>query len=253
MEHRVDKSIDAEQIADQVRLLVNQLQIMGRTDLLLRAITVPTLEQLRTEAARGTLSKLIITKDFRLILANGNRDVVLTPVHRAVYLFFLKHPEGIEFKRLSEYHHELFAIYTHIMPDGDAVKMKETVDRLTILLTMPSTKSAHASNQPFPRSWMTTLPATIRSTVSRHAYSRNRQRFGSSASSLSLFPASSWSMKAKSPDTGYPSSFLWELRILIEIRLPLFQEGLTTFLRFIHCIIKHGSIACKFLNACLSI
>ena len=131
MEHRVDKSIDAEQIADQVRLLVNQLQIMGRTDLLLRAITVPTLEQLRTEAARGTLSKLIITKDFRLILANGNREVVLTPVHRAVYLFFLKHPEGIEFKRLSEYHHELFAIYTHIMPDGDAIKMKETVDRLT--------------------------------------------------------------------------------------------------------------------------
>ena len=131
MEHRVDKSIDAEQIAKEVRLLVNQLQIMGRTDLLLRAITVPTLEQLRTEAARGTLSKLIITIDFRLILAYGNREVVLTPVHRAVYLFFLKHPEGIEFKRLSEYHHELFAIYTHIMPDGDAIKMKETVDRLT--------------------------------------------------------------------------------------------------------------------------
>lgn len=131
MGHRVDKSIDAEQIAKEVRLLVNQLQIMGRTDLLLRAITVPTLEQLRTEAARGTLSKLIITKDFRLILAYENREVVLTPVHRAVYLFFLKHPEGIEFKRLNEYHHELFAIYTHIMPDGDAIKMKETVDRLT--------------------------------------------------------------------------------------------------------------------------
>ena len=122
---------DAEQMARQVRFLVNQLQVMGRTDLLLRAISVPTLELLRTEAARGTLSKLIVTKDYRFILANANREVALSPIHRAVYLLFLLHEEGIEFKRLSEYRNKLLNIYKRIMPNGDTEKMEETVGRLT--------------------------------------------------------------------------------------------------------------------------
>ena len=122
---------DAEQMARQVRFLVNQLQVMGRTDLLLRAISVPTLELLRTEAARGTLSKLIVTKDYRFILANGNREVALSPIHRAVYLLFLLHEEGIEFKHLSEYRNKLLNIYKRIMPNGDTEKMEETVGRLT--------------------------------------------------------------------------------------------------------------------------
>lgn len=121
----------ARLIARQVREMVERLQVMGRTDLLLQAISVPTLEQLRTEAARGTLSKLIVKRDGRLILGDSNREVLLSPVHRAVYILFLRHEEGIEFKRLSEYRDELLTIYDHIMPDGDTEKMRETVDRLT--------------------------------------------------------------------------------------------------------------------------
>jgi hypothetical protein len=117
--------------ARQVRQLVNDLQMMGRNDLLLRAITVPVLEELRTEAARGTLSKLIITKDYRFILANGNREVQLSPIHRAVYLLFLGHPEGIEFKRMADYRDELLSIYRKVSPQTDNEKAIETVNRLT--------------------------------------------------------------------------------------------------------------------------
>lgn len=130
----------ARLIARQIRELVKKLQVMGRNDLLLQAITVPTLEQLRTEAARGTLRRLFVKDDGRLFLegdkntGNGNNNTIevqLSPVHRAVYLLFLRHEEGIEFKRLSEYHDELLSIYDHICPDGDKAKMHETVDRLT--------------------------------------------------------------------------------------------------------------------------
>lgn len=121
----------AMQMAREVRELVRELQVMGRNDLLLKAITVPTLEELRTEAARGTLSRLMVKRDGRLILANGNREVQLTPVHRAVYILFLRHPEGIEFKRLGDYSSELLDIYKRIMPDGDIDKMRESVDHLT--------------------------------------------------------------------------------------------------------------------------
>lgn len=121
----------ALQMARQVRDLARGLQVMGRTDLLLQALTVPTLEELRTEAARGSLSRLVVKRDGRLVLANGNREVPLSPVHRAVYLLFLRHDEGIEFKRLGEYRDELLSIYRRIVPDGDEAKMRETVDRLT--------------------------------------------------------------------------------------------------------------------------
>ena len=127
----------ARQMAQQVRELVRKLQVMGRNDLLLQAITVPTLEQLRTEAARGTLRRLIIKPDGRIFLEENSTDnsntveVQLSPVHRAVYILFLRHEEGIEFKRLSEYRDELLSIYDNIFPEGDKEKMRETVERLT--------------------------------------------------------------------------------------------------------------------------
>lgn len=127
----------ARQIARQIQELVRKLQVMGRNDLLLKAISVPTLELLRTEAARGTLRRLLVKHDGRMFLegspASGNHavEVQLSPIHRAVYLLFLRHEEGIEFKRLSEYRNELLSIYDRISPDGDNAKMRETVDRLT--------------------------------------------------------------------------------------------------------------------------
>ena len=91
-----------EEIARQIRRLIEQLQMAGRNDLLLHAVGVPLLEELRIEAAKGKLSRLVITKDYRFILEDYHQEVELQPVHKAVYLLFLAHPEGIEFKRLAE-------------------------------------------------------------------------------------------------------------------------------------------------------
>ena len=100
-----------EEIARQVEVLAVQLYNSGRTDLLLQAIGVPLLEELRIEAAKGKLSRLIITEDYRFILEDYHKEVDLQPVHKAVYLLFLAHPEGIEFKRLVEYREELTRYY----------------------------------------------------------------------------------------------------------------------------------------------
>ncbi len=97
----------AEELALEVKRLTEQLMAEGRKDLLLKAISVPLLEELRIEAAKGKLSKLLITEDYRFVLVDYNQEVELQPVHKAVYLLFLAHPEGIEFKKLSEYREEL--------------------------------------------------------------------------------------------------------------------------------------------------
>ena len=122
----------AEEMAAEVRALTEQLHAMGRNDLLLKAIGVPMLEELRIEAARGQLSRLLITHDFRFFLLDYERkEVVMQPVHKAVYLLFLAHPEGIEFKQLSDYRDELLRYYRATARLMDIEKIKESVDRLT--------------------------------------------------------------------------------------------------------------------------
>lgn len=117
-------------IEETLRKQINALWAEGRTDVLLRAIGVPLLEELRIEAARGQLSPLLITKDYRIILSKTNREVELQPVHKAVYLLFLNHPEGIEFKRLSEHRDELRDIYMAITRYMDKEKVEESINHL---------------------------------------------------------------------------------------------------------------------------
>lgn len=120
-----------EEIAAELSQLVEELKAAGRNDLLLRAIGVPLLEDLRIEAARRSLSRLLITKDYRFILVDdGNRKVELTPVHKAVYLLFLNHPEGIEFKQLRDFHEELMDYYMAVARNMDKQAIEESVGML---------------------------------------------------------------------------------------------------------------------------
>lgn len=120
-----------EEIAVELSLSVKELVNAGRKDLLLRAIGAPLLEELRIEAARAKLSRLLITKDYRFFLVDlGNKEVELQPVHKAVYLLFLAHPEGIEFKRLGDYREELIRYYMATAKMMDKEKIEDGVDHL---------------------------------------------------------------------------------------------------------------------------
>ena len=122
--------LSPEEVAQELRRLVGELQTEGRYDLLLKAIGVPLLEELRIEAAKGRLSRLVITKDYRFILEDYHKEVELQPVHKAVYLLFLAHPEGIEFKRLADYREELTRYYMATSKIMDKEKVIESVDHL---------------------------------------------------------------------------------------------------------------------------
>ena len=120
-----------EEMALEIKRLAEQMMAAGRKDLLLKAIGVPLLEELRIEAAKGKLSRLIITEDYRFVLADYNHmEVELQPVHKAVYLLFLAHPEGIEFKRLGDYREELKGYYMQTAKLLDKEKIEEGVNHL---------------------------------------------------------------------------------------------------------------------------
>lgn len=126
-----ERQMTPEEVAQQLKQLVALLRANGRNDLLLNAIGASVLEELRIEAARRQLSRLLITKDYRFILIDDNhKEIDLTPVHKAVYLLFLNHPEGIEFKKLSEYRDELLHYYMATARLMDKQAIEKSVDML---------------------------------------------------------------------------------------------------------------------------
>ncbi len=125
-----DGQLTPEEAAVEVKRLAEQLVAADRKDLLLHAIGVPLLEELRIEAARGKLSRLVITRDYRFLLEDYQQEVELQPVHKAVYLLFLAHPEGIEFKRLADYREELKGYYMQTAKLLDKEKIEDGVNHL---------------------------------------------------------------------------------------------------------------------------
>ena len=119
-----------EEVAVEISLLVREIVGAGRKDLLLKAIGSSLLEELRIEAARAKLSRLLITKDNRFILVDYNKEVELQPVHKAVYMLFLAHPEGIRFKPLGDYREELTRYYMATAKMMDKEKIMEGVGML---------------------------------------------------------------------------------------------------------------------------
>lgn len=98
-----DKSIG--DLTEEIRKRIIELRKRG--------VQLHLLHELVEE--QPTLSRLVIDKDFRIILPDyNNMEITMSPLPKAVYLLFLKHPEGIVFKQLRNYHDELLDIYKQI-------------------------------------------------------------------------------------------------------------------------------------------
>ena len=74
------------------------------------------------------VSRMMITRDYRIFLPDyQHMEIEMTPLVKAVYLLFLRHPEGIPFKHLPDYYHELLQIYTDIRGGWLTDDMKKSV------------------------------------------------------------------------------------------------------------------------------
>ena len=95
-----------------------------------RGIAEYILEQLIHPDDR--LSRLVVTTDYRIVLPDYNdMEIKVEPLAKAIYLLFLKHPEGILFKQLPSYRDELAEIYSQLRPVGLTDKAKQSVEDVT--------------------------------------------------------------------------------------------------------------------------
>jgi hypothetical protein len=87
-------------------------------------------------------SNLLIRRNGRMYLTDyGNLEIKMPALEKALYLLFLRHPEGIYLSTLNEYRQELYDLYARISNRGDMEDMRKRIDEMTnILRDQPSVK-----------------------------------------------------------------------------------------------------------------
>ena len=113
---------DTDNLLEEVKERISKLRQRG--------ISQYILEQLiHTE---DKLSQLVITKDFRILLPDYHAmEIKMEPLVKAVYLLFLRHPEGILFKCLPDFREELTQIYIKLKPYGMSDKVLQSIEDVT--------------------------------------------------------------------------------------------------------------------------
>ncbi len=77
------------------------------------------------------ISKLTITNDGAVMLSDSGKEIKMEPLVKAVYLLYLRHPEGIAFKQLPDYREELKELYCKIKPFGLNDRVIKSIEDVT--------------------------------------------------------------------------------------------------------------------------
>ena len=113
---------DVDFIGQEIRERVESLKQKGLTPLAISQMIGPL---------ESDPFGLIIDEDYRIWLDNPEHtEVKLPPIHKAVYLLFLKHPEGINFKDMDQYRGELEQYYMNITRRNNLDEIQATIERL---------------------------------------------------------------------------------------------------------------------------
>ncbi len=114
-------SQEVEALMEDVRTKIKQLRVYGVDEMVLNSLLNP----------QPYLSTLVISAEGRITLPGyQNREIKMTPLVKAVYFLFLRHPEGIVFKNLPDYREELLMIYKKLtgrVSDEDVLRSIEDV------------------------------------------------------------------------------------------------------------------------------
>ena len=112
-------------IADEIR---TRIQFLKESNSL--SLIGDILEEI--QGAKKKLSTVFITNDYRIFLKDyGMKEIVMPPLPKSLFILFLRHPEGILFKQLSDYHDELLSIYRNVTVHENIDRAIESIRAMT--------------------------------------------------------------------------------------------------------------------------
>jgi hypothetical protein len=110
-----------EQLLREIQERIEKLHHSGIRQLLIEQMVRMTVKP----------SPLQVTPDARILLTDYKKEVRMLPIDKVVYIFYLRHPEGISIKSLTDHKEELMGLYARVSGKTELTdKQKESVERL---------------------------------------------------------------------------------------------------------------------------
>ena len=113
--------LDCSDLLKEVKEMVQKLKEYGMSEKELTSL-------FHTEQP---ILKLFVSKNYKIFLGDERKEVHMEPLVKAVFLLFLKHPEGILFKHLPDYREELMQIYVKLRPNGLNDRAIQSIEDVT--------------------------------------------------------------------------------------------------------------------------
>lgn len=127
--YSIAKAPNEEDIADYASISVIAKEIQDRINLLYTKGVSEYIISKIVSLPEPKLSTLLITEDFRIFLPDyNNMEIKMPTLSKALYFFYLRHPEGVLFKELRDHKAELSEIYRTISPLENMDKIEKSID-----------------------------------------------------------------------------------------------------------------------------
>ncbi len=110
-----------ERLSEEIRTRVHRLRMLGVSETAIRALLDEPI----------VISRMVITKDFRILLPDYDMEIKMTPLVKSVYFLFLMHPEGIQLFQLRSYRDELLEIYKSMTGRSDYEAIVKSIEDVT--------------------------------------------------------------------------------------------------------------------------
>ena len=120
-ESRSSEEIDVEMMMSEVQALVERLRQSGVGEIALQRLFKPTQQLSRIHIQYGR----IFLPDY------NNMEIKMHPLSKAIYLLYLRHPEGIMFSYLPDYRQELLHLYELISGRDSREDIRRSIDDVT--------------------------------------------------------------------------------------------------------------------------
>ena len=112
---------DVEMMMSEVQMLVERLRKSGVGEMVLQRLFKPTQQLSRLHIRYGR----IFLPDY------NNMEIKMPTLSKAIYLLFLRHPEGIRFSYLPDHRSELLRLYGSISGRDNREDIQRSIDDVT--------------------------------------------------------------------------------------------------------------------------
>lgn len=112
---------ETERLSEEIQVRVHRLRMLGVSETAIRSLFDKPV----------VISRMVITKDFRILLPDYDMEINMTPLVKSVYFLFLMHPEGIQLFQLRSYRDELLEIYKSLTGRTDYEAIVKSIEDVT--------------------------------------------------------------------------------------------------------------------------